>query len=136
MCIHLLHHQPTPADAQPIQDPSTSTNIHKPTPTLVSSRVVDFFGTPHLVCPARLYGLQCVKNVLRINSDLQQKKGLSVGTFGGSGLQPLPPLCDSPWVLQPTVLWGRRVTLGSYGERGTRRLRFFQGDILCRPKFG
>ena len=136
MCIHLLHHQPTPAaDAQPIQDPSTSTNIHKPTPTLVSSRVVDFFGTPHLVCPARLYGLQCVKNVLRINSELQKKR-VECGNFWGVWSPAPPPTVRRTLGSATNGLMGRRVTLGSYGERGTRRLRFFQGDILCRPKFG
>ena len=119
MCIHLLHHQPTPAaDAQPIQDPSTSTNIHKPTPSLVSSRVVDFFGTPHLVGPARLYGLQCVKNVLRINSELQKKR-VECGNFWGVW-SPAPP---------PTV----RRTLGSAtnGLMGLALLTHLDSTDLC-----
>ena len=129
MCIQLLHSCTTlPVMHRPYNHP---TNIHQPSPTLVSSRAQKYFWDATCGLPCWAIWFTVCQTYLENHIFSWKKwhgKGLSVGTFGGSGLRPLPPLCEHTLGSATNGLMG--VTLSSYGERGSQ-IPFFTFLFRC-----
>ena len=100
---------------------TTTTNIHQTTnhPQLWSlAGRKNIFGTPHVVCPAGLYGLPCVKHIWRIIflAGKVTRKRFECGNFWGVWTPAPPPtvrahlgFCNQRSYGGDTeLLWGER----------------------------